>query len=387
MNILIAADLVPTESNKELFKDKNFINNLDKDFREIWLKSDFRMFNLETPLGEKFNPISKNGPNIIADSETFKGIKSLKPDLLFLANNHIMDYGEVALKNTIKILKENNINYTGIVNNSEEIMQPVFIEKDGIKVGVYNICETEFSLPTKNTIGANCLNQSVNYRIINNAKKACDYVIVIYHGGKEHYRYPSPNLKNICESFIDFGADIVITQHSHCIGCEQNYEGKKIIYGQGNFIFDDCDNEYWNTSLIVNLEITLEKINVQYIPIEKDNKLIKISRNTQILNDFYKRSKEIVNNNFIEERYKCFAQENLNMYLHMSSGIRLYNRILNKIFKRRYFLRKYNKKDCLAILNIIECEAHRELFIEGLKQRIDELDGKGKNEKNINFES
>jgi len=32
MNILIAADLVPTESNKELFKDENFINYLDKDF-------------------------------------------------------------------------------------------------------------------------------------------------------------------------------------------------------------------------------------------------------------------------------------------------------------------------------------------------------------------
>ena len=32
--------------------------------------------------------------------------------------------------------------------------------------------------------------------------------------------------------------------------------------------------------------------------------------------------------------------------------------------------RPYNKKDCLKILNIIECEAHRELFVQGLKRKI-----------------
>ena len=45
---------------------------------------------------------------------------------------------------------------------------------------------------------------------------------------------------------------------------------------------------------------------------------------------------------------------------------------MNKISKKRYYLKRYNKKNLLKILNIIECEAHRELFIKGLKDVIGE---------------
>ena len=41
-------------------------------------------------------------------------------------------------------------------------------------------------------------------------KKQCDYVIVLYHGGKEHYRYPSPYLQKVCRKIVDKGADIVV---------------------------------------------------------------------------------------------------------------------------------------------------------------------------------
>ena len=58
----------------------------------------------------------------------------------------------------------------------------------------------------------------------------------------------------------------------------------------------------------------------------------------------------------------------------------MYNRILNRLSKRKYFEKKYNKKDCLALLNIIECEAHRELFIRGLKEKIKEYQNGDKSE-------
>ena len=46
------------------------------------------------------------------------------------------------------------------------------------------------------------------------------------------------------------GADAVICQHSHSMGCAEYYKDS-YIYGQGNFIFDANDNEYWNNGLIV----------------------------------------------------------------------------------------------------------------------------------------
>ena len=73
---------------------------------------------------------------------------------------------------------------------------------------------------------------------IQNLKDQCDYVIVLYHGGKEHYRYPSPYLQRVARKMVEKGADLVVCQHSHCIGCYEKYKDSMIIYDQGNFIFE-----------------------------------------------------------------------------------------------------------------------------------------------------
>lgn len=370
MEIVICGDLVPTESNKEKFEDKNFINYLDEKLKKIWMKSDYRIFNLECPLGEKLSPIDKSGPNLLANSKCINGIKSLDPSLILLSNNHILDYGENGLQNTINILLENDINYTGIVTNDREIMEPMFIEDNNVKIGIYNLCENEFSVATSTTRGANPLNEIKNYKEIRKIKEECDYVVVIFHGGKEYYRYPSPNLQRICRNFIDFGADIVITQHSHCIGCLEEYNNGKIIYGQGNFIFDGGKDEFWDTALILKLVFDKDKFKIDYIPVEKEQGLIKISENEDIIKLFFERSEQIKNQEFIKKNYEEFANNNLNMYLNIMNKIRFYKKFLNRIFKRKFFLKTYNKVDCLRILNIIECEAHRELLICGLKSKI-----------------
>ncbi len=370
MKIIIGGDLVPTNSNIDKFNQDNLIDQLGEEFKSIWINSDFRIFNLESPLGENFTPIVKNGPNLIAPPNTINGIKSLNPDLICLSNNHILDYGIEGLENTVKLLENEKIPYIGIINNSDEVAETHYFQKNDIKVGIYNVCENEFSVATKISKGANSMRDLKAYKEIHNAKKECDYLIIIYHGGKEFYRYPSPELKRVCENFVDFGADIVITQHSHCIGSLEVYNNAKILYGQGNFIFDCKDDEYWNTALLVELNIEKNGIDTNFIPIERHNSLIRISKNENILKEFESRNKEIESEEFIEEKYKEFASQELNKYLHMSTGLRLYNRILNRLFNRKYFVNRYKLKDCLALLNIIECEAHRELFIKGLKERI-----------------
>lgn len=370
MKILIAGDLVPTISNIEKFEKTEFIDELGEEFKNFWLNSDYRLFNLECPLGEGLTPISKSGPNLIAPASTIKGIKSLKPDLVCLSNNHILDYGLKGLENTLNILSEENIPTTGIIENLEDEAKAHYFEKDGIKVGIYNVCENEFSVATKTSKGANSMYGVKAYKDIHRIKQKCDYLIVIYHGGKEFYRYPSPDLKEVCENFVDFGADIVVTQHSHCIGSLEEYKNAKILYGQGNFIFDCKDDEFWNTALILELDIKNEGIEINYIPIERYNNLIRISKNENILTAFQRRNEEIKDEKVIDEKYKNFSMKKLNEYLHICTGVRLYNRILNRLFNRKFFIKRYKQRDCLAILNIIECEAHRELFVRGLKEKI-----------------
>jgi poly-gamma-glutamate synthesis protein (capsule biosynthesis protein) len=132
---------------------------------------------------------------------------------------------------------------------------------------------------------------------IKKAKENADYVIVIYHGGKEYSRYPSPRLLEHSREMILSGANVVLTQHSHCIGCYEEYEGGHILYGQGNFNFVTNSNEEgWYTSLLVGIEID-NGIKMNFYPIYQTEKGMDVAtgdKATEIMDAFNKRNQELI---------------------------------------------------------------------------------------------
>jgi poly-gamma-glutamate synthesis protein (capsule biosynthesis protein) len=370
MQLLIAGDLVPTQSNIDLFNKADMKSLLGDKLLPLWNFSDMRIFNLEVPLTDKENPIAKCGPNLIAPINTIKGIKALNPSLITLANNHILDQGEQGLKSTQDILNKNNILFLGIGDNLSEASKPCVIKKDGMKIGVYACAEHEFSIATKKSAGANPFDPLESLDHIQNLKAECDYVIVLYHGGKEHYRYPSPHLQKVCRKMAQKGADLVVCQHSHCIGCYEKYNVSTIIYGQGNFLFDYSDSEFWKTSLLIKVNIN-DGLHVDYIPIVKAGNGVCLSTGQvaeDILAAFKQRSEEILQHEFIRKKYKEFAQKNIQSYLKNFSGFNKWiSRIDRRLLNGMLLKRKYNNNQLIAIQNFIECEAHRELLLAALK--------------------
>lgn len=373
MELLIGADLVPTKSNIDLFNCGDINSLLGPKLWELWKSADMRIFNLEVPLINEEYPIDKCGPNLIAPLSTVNGIKALNPTLITLANNHILDHGIEGLLSTQDILSATEIPFVGAGRNISEASKPYIINYQELKIGIYSCAEHEFTIATNKSPGANPFDPLESFEHISDLKKECDYVIVLYHGGKEHYRYPSPYLQRVCRKMAQKGADLVICQHSHCIGCLERYDETSIIYGQGNFIFDLSDSEFWNTSLLIRLSIK-EGFNIEYIPIVKEKGGIRLaddSKATQILNEFYRRSDEILEDEFIEENYKAFAIENVKQYLRGFSGLgKWISRIDRKLLNDMLLRKGYDINKLLMIQNFIECEAHRELLIEGLKNKI-----------------
>lgn len=180
----------------------------------------------------------------------------------------------------------------------------------------------------------------------------------------------------MCRRIIESGADLVLCQHSHCIGCEENWSTGKIIYGQGNFLFDDSDSEFWETSLVI--EIILKSnydFEIEYIPILKVKNGIRIAENEkkeEILKEFESRSRKIRETGFIEAEYMKFAQANINTYLRtgVPHNNSIFNKVINKLSKERWFVKRLKKEQKLALCNYLECEAHRELFVQGLKDSL-----------------
>jgi poly-gamma-glutamate synthesis protein (capsule biosynthesis protein) len=376
MSIVIGADIVPSPSNSNLFTKGDVDTLVGHDLVQILNEADYRVFNLETPLVDDDSPIDKCGPSLRADCSTVNAIKKLDVNLLTMANNHVMDQGVRGLTSTTQTLKENGISYFGVGENLKNVSKSHVVNINGKKFGFYACVEHEFSVADEHAPGANPLDPLESFDHVISLKEQCDFVIVLYHGGKEYYQYPSPMLQKVCRKFIEKGANLVVCQHSHCIGCEEKYGSGTIVYGQGNFIFDKIKNPLAQTSLLVKVN---DDLSIRYIPLTKVEKGVRLAVGNDaetIMTAFRNRSEQIKEDGFVTKEYKKFSSSMLKRYLLACSGYnhsmlrKILNRLTGGLVSKR-IANSYNKKDLLAIRNYLECEAHRELWVEGLKNAID----------------
>ena len=367
-HIYIGADIVPTRSNYALFRNGDIKQLLGTELMRYMKTSDFTILNLETPLIDKKFEIEKCGPCFITPINTVAGLKAINPFFYTLANNHILDQGAVGLKSTIQVLRDNNIDFSGVGNNLDEAKCCYIKEINGIKLGIYCCVEHEFSIAGINKPGANPFDPFYSFDHIVELKKKVNLVIVLYHGGKEQYRYPSQELKKVFHKFAEVGADYVIAQHSHCIGCMEKYNGSVLIYGQGNFIFDSSNHEYWQTSILLKINVFDNmQHNLDIIPcVKQDNVIRKAtdSEGREILKGFFERSQDILDNQFIEKKYTELAEETRHEYYYRllgKVGKLFIFKVINKLTHSKIMDNIYTETYLPLIENCFACESHREL--------------------------
>jgi len=375
VSLMICGDTVPTRSNFPEFSAGDRAAYVSDALWEKIAAADFRFYNLEVPLCDTERPIVKCGPNLMAPVAAAAGIRALRPDLIGLANNHTLDQDVQGLFQTFQTLSAHGIPFIGAGRNVREAAEPYIFQKDGLRIGIYNCAEHEFTIATEDSPGANPFDPLESPDHIRALKARCDYAVVIYHGLKEHYRYPSPNVQRLCRKMIDWGADLVVCQHSHCAGCQERYRDGVIVYGQGNFIFDHKDNEFWQTGLLVRASFG-EKLEVEYIPICRENKGVGIGP-PQILREFEARSAQILEPGFVKETYEAFALSMIREYYVMltaDDGVPFSDQLIAQRAAECDFEEKYHISFLAAMENLFRCEAHNELIQAALHR----LTGSGK---------
>ena len=374
LRLYIGADFVPTDINRVLFETGNIEALVGKELLGLFKQSDLNVFNLEVPLTDASTPIDKFGNNLKSPTKTIYGYKALEPIFLTLANNHSLDQGVEGLTTTLELLNKHDIKNAGAGDNVKEAKKPFIFEKDGIRIGFYLCAEHEFTVASCHTMGANPFDVLESFDDVEALKKTCDYVIVLYHGGKEFYRYPSPMLQRYCRKFVDKGANLVICQHSHCIGSREDYGEGTIIYGQGNFIFNSESyinhKEFVKDSLLIRVEATKDSFIISEVPIrstEMGTRLATESEADETLTAYKQRSEHIRDAHFVVQAYKDFADTHVKRYLREFIGRSFIIRAINALFGRKLMQLLLGKTSYLAIQNYLECEAHHELFLQGIK--------------------
>ncbi len=343
-----------------------FINNdtkfLFNDVLGELKNSDRVLFNLESAITDKDTPISKKGPNLKSPIETASVLKGVGFTDCGLSNNHFFDYGREGVKDTLTALENAGINYTGFGNNYEDARKNLIIEQNGKKIAVIAVCEHEYSFALENREGTRVFDPFDTIIDVREAKKTCDYVIVTYHGGKEYCIYPSPRLRKACRAMVKAGADVVLCQHSHCIGTYEKFENGTILYGQGNFHFtgDGDTDPILQTGLIVHVDIN-DKLEVTFVPtvVREDGFSIDLAKGAQKEEILTKLEKDSLNlhNGVWREKWREFC---------LSIAERYYGNI-----ERAYTPNAW-ESDNEIFNGRMHCEAHKDVIDELFKHSWEE---------------
>lgn len=375
ISMSIFGDTVQTDSNQVLFESGDLSTLVGNDIIDILKTSDIAAFNLEAPLSNSQNSIFKPGAPCISSSEEsvrfFNSVKDITGCVVLSgANNHIKDFGIEGIKSTERIARDNQLGLVGVSSIDKSLAQePIVISNSYVSIGLFSCAENEFSIASEKEGGANGYDPLETFDQIEKLNKQVDYVVVLFHAGRENYRYPSINLQKICRKMADKGADLVICQHSHCVGCQEKHKECQIIYGQGNFIFDRMDIEGWKTGLIVKCVFSKNSKKIELLPVRKNNQTVRLATKedeAKILQGFNERGETVKDSVLLSELWNRFCLENLNIYgLEGIYGcrnrlIRWLDRKTHYAISKRLLSDKYHNQ---LLLNFIRCESIRESLI------------------------
>lgn len=367
MRFLFTGDLVV---NQDYESEKN----IDLQLVNLFKNSDFNIVNLEAPITKSLNKIIKTGPHLKANkNSTLKVFDRLKINTVALANNHIKDYGDEGVLDTINLCRKHNINVVGAGKNLVEASETKILNTIEGKIALINIAENEWSSASEYNAGANGMNLIKDIRKIQEARENCDFVFVIVHGGHEYYNLPSLRIRDQYRFYIEQGADLVIGHHTHCVSGFEIYNGKPIYYSLGNFLFTKKNtNEEWYTGLVLSVEVSNGLLQCELHPVKQTKEdfsisLLMGSEKEKIFSKIDVLSNIIVNDERLLEEWKAFTTSKSAMYLNYLSPISF---IKSKIISAILFKLKFkliNKVGLALYLNLIRCEAHSDISKEVLK--------------------
>ena len=369
-SIVIVGDLFPVPSNCVRFNEGDNLYLFGSTICDLFARADYRICNLEGALTDNPGLCEKTGPTIYAPTSVINGYKSLGIDCCTLANNHITDAGDQGVTDTIRTLDKAGIKHVGAGINSESICHFLSFEIGDQRIGLYAVAETMYNEPSSDTPGAFLYDEYVVCREIELFKSQCDLLIVIYHGGAEKFRYPSPQIRKRFRRMADCGANIILSQHTHCVGSEEYYKGAYLLYGQGNFLFRSFNNEFTDTGLIVELILSDDGFTVKKHLINAIKDTVRYDEN-QDFTSFNKRSEMAQDEAFVQKQFKEYCLNEAYQYLKAYKGIIPFGRIINHFFPKqykRYILESYRREQLLFTLHSLRSEQNREIAIDGIKE-------------------
>jgi len=177
-------------------------------------------------------------------------LRSVRPDVCGLANNHVLDFGGRGLVETLETLDSAGLSHAGAGRTLAEASRPAVVAAGGRRVRVYAVGSESSGVPAGwaatddragvayvpelSDVGADALLD----RIRDPVPSDDEIVVVSVHAGSNWgYRVPRPYVR-FAHRLIDGGVGLVHGHSSHHPRPVEVYRGRLVLYGCGDLIND-----------------------------------------------------------------------------------------------------------------------------------------------------
>ena len=258
-------------------------NLLSDDVRKFLSSGDHLIVNVEGPLFEKKTDGDVSGAKALIhsmDPKVGDFLEGIGADIWNICNNHIMDAGSEGIYATLENAQSHNALTLGAGRNEEEARKAIILNEAGgigiIGVGYQRACR-KAGADTPGCFSWSDLDEIE--KAIKEIKKSLRWCVIVAHAGEEFTALPTPYTRERYLSFLDMGADIIVSHHPHV---PMNYEllgDKAIFYSLGNFIFDTpYQRSQFNTEfgILLKLKLTENSFSLEPmgIKIDRENERI-----------------------------------------------------------------------------------------------------------------
>lgn len=273
-------DIMPGRGVEKIFRESGGVEKVFTDTLDILREQDLLTGNLEgavTTRGTQFNKsfTFRFPPDVL------KGLKSAGFDYLGLSNNHIYDYGEVGLKDTLVNLKKYEIGTSGA--GLTEAEASAWYENRGVRIlsiaafprernGYDGIKESLVNSKRAGILYAGELTD----RAVESMCSPETFDILHVHGGKEWSSVPVADQRALYRKYVDMGADLILGHHPHVLQEMEVWKGRLIAYSLGNFVFPLMKGWYTAEETMI-LSVGVVDNRILYIkdyPVRIDNRVI-----------------------------------------------------------------------------------------------------------------
>ena len=274
VTLLFAGDILMDDHYAVMSTYHNRGNDINQAFDQGLLEqmrnADIFMINNEFTFTSRGTPTVNKKFTFRANPGNVSMYEEMGADIVSVANNHIYDYGEISLLDTLDTLEQAEIPYVGAGRNLQEAMTPVYYIANGMKIAFVSATQIERNgtpdtkEATQDSAGVlRCMNPDNLLLVIEEAKKNSDYVILYIHWGTESQETIDWLQEQQAPIYAQAGVDLIIGDHPHCLQKMDSVEGVPVIYSLGNFWF----NSRTQNSCVVKVALRAgEMESFQFIP-------------------------------------------------------------------------------------------------------------------------